>query len=111
MSVPSRRRRSLHRAQRVSGLVSFGFAVAAVFALAYTFQRGGSPLWAAATVYGATVAYGTREMLKLRERTLFRPGGPPPPHSALLWWLLRLTVVVLVSSLPAVMLLGGLAAR
>ncbi len=92
-------------------VLSAAFFAGTSASLAHTFLRGGSPLWAAACIYGATVAYGMREMLKLRERKLFHPGKPPAPHSALAWWALRIGVVVVVSTLPAVMLLGGLAAR
>lgn len=79
--------------------------------VAGVFAAGASPLPAAGALYAATVAWGVGEMAHLRERVLYRPQRPPPPHSALLWWGVRLVVVVLVSTLPAALMLGGLAAR
>ena len=108
MSIPSRRRRGLHRLQHLASAASLALFVAAVLALARVLRLGASPLWASASLYGATVAYGLAEMAKLRERHLFRPGQPPPPHSAIVWWTLRVILVTAVSTLPAVMVLGGL---
>lgn len=108
MSVPSRRRRGLHRLRRVASATSLALFVATILALARVFRLGASPLGASVSLYGATVAYGLAEMAKLRERHLFRPGQPPPRHSAIVWWALRVMLVVAVSTLPAVMVLGGL---
>lgn len=108
MSIPSRRRRVLHRLRRVATFSALALFVASIAALAQVFRIGASPLWASASLYGATVAYGLAEMVKLRERYLFRPGQPPPAHSAIVWWTLRVVLVAVVSTLPAVMVLGGL---
>lgn len=111
MSVPSARRRTLRRLRGVArGAAALAFVLTAL-AVARVFTDDASPLPAAAALYGATVAWGLGEMVQLRERTLFRPGHPPPPHSAFVWWAVRVVMVVAVSTLPAVLLLGGLTRR
>jgi hypothetical protein len=111
MSVPSARRRGLRRVQALATGIAALLAVGMAVGVLRVFTAGASPLPAAASLYGATVAYGLREMAKLRERRLFRPGRPAEPHSAVVWWLLRLVLIAVVSTLPAVMLLGGLTNR
>lgn len=111
MSIPSSRRRALHRFRRAVSASALVLFVVTAAALTRVFTQGTSPLGAALGLYGATAAYGLAEMAKLRERHLFRPGRPPPEHSALVWWAIRVVLVATVSTLPAVMLLGGLTAR
>lgn len=111
MTPPSARRRPLRTAHRWAAITAGGLFLLALAAVARVFTSGASPLPAALALYTATVAYGVGEMVRLRERTLFRPVRPPPPHSPLMWWVLRLSLVVVVSTLPAVLLLGGLTNR
>ena len=109
-------RRGLRRARALlHGTAGVGFAVALALTAWVALRPGTSPAPAAAVLYGATVAYGVAEMLKLRERVLFGPGrerrGGETPGGLtepLRWWGPRLLLVLVVAALPAALLLGGL---
>lgn len=107
----SPRRRGLRRTRRVLATAAGILFVATGVATVRVLSAGASPLPAATLVYAASVAFGLSEMVKLRERVLFRPSGPPPAASPWRWWAPRLVMVLAVSTLPAVLLLGGLTRR